>query len=178
MNDVRRHTTLTCGVFIMALAAHEISFNGSILQRGFWLYVWEVKSKKGDLWYYVGRTGDNSSHNAQSPFNRMGQHLGFAENSSMLRRHLAKKKVDPVRCSFRLIAVGPIYPEEMKIDGHWKRRDLVAAMEKALADEMTKAGYQVMNSVKSRIRLDARRYAKVRRVFRSKLSKLPEKRDK
>ncbi len=83
-----------------------------------------------------------------------------------------------MRCSFRLIAVGPIYPEEMKIDGHWKRRDLVAAMEKALADEMTKAGYQVMNSVKSRIRLDARRYAKVRRVFRSKLSKLPEKRDK
>jgi len=61
---------------------------GGILQRGFWLYVWEVTPADKAPLYYVGRTGDSSSTNAQSPFNRMGQHLGFAKNSNMLRRHL------------------------------------------------------------------------------------------
>ena len=44
------------------------------LERGFWLYVWVIDGA-GDTLHYVGRTGDSSSSNAQSPFNRMGQHL-------------------------------------------------------------------------------------------------------
>ena len=36
----------------------------------------------------MGRTGDSSSSNAQSPFNRMDQHLGFNKRSNVLRRRL------------------------------------------------------------------------------------------
>jgi hypothetical protein len=72
----------------MTADLYDVRFAGGILQRGFWLYVWEVMTQEGKALYYVGRTGDSSSTNAQSPFNRMSQHLGFAKNSSMLRRHL------------------------------------------------------------------------------------------
>jgi len=69
----------------------SISFDGGILKRGFWLYVWEVTAPNGARLYYVGRTGDSSSTNAQSPFNRMSQHLGFARASNALRRHLEEQ---------------------------------------------------------------------------------------
>jgi hypothetical protein len=49
---------------------------------------------------YVGRTGDSSSPDAQSPFNRMGQHLAFAKNRSMLRNHLQGRDVSPVSARF------------------------------------------------------------------------------
>ena len=48
-------------------------FEGGSLRRGFWLYVWEVSVLEAENLFYVGRTGDVSSSNAPSPFNRMGQ---------------------------------------------------------------------------------------------------------
>lgn len=146
---------------------YEVRFDGGILQRGFWLYVWEVTPPQGVSLFYVGRTGDSSSTNAQSPFNRMGQHLGFAKNSSMLRRHLDSYKVELERCSFRLVAVGPIHEESIADTRHEHdaRRDVVAAMEKALAVHMKAAGYEVMNKVNCRKTLDAVRFAKVSAVF-------------
>lgn len=145
----------------------EVRFDGGILQRGFWLYVWEVTPPKGNPLYYVGRTGDSSSTNAQSPFNRMSQHLGFAKNSNMLRRHLLKFNTEPERCQFRLVALGPIETES-KADSrheHDKRRDEVAAMEMALANLLVAGGCQVMNQVVSRKPLNAARFADVRAAF-------------
>jgi len=55
---------------------YEMSFDGHILQRGFWLYVWRIEFE-GKQYYYVGRTGDSSSAHVSSPFNRIGQHLDF-----------------------------------------------------------------------------------------------------
>lgn len=148
---------------------YEVRFDGGILQRGFWLYVWEVTLPQGATLFYVGRTGDSSSTNAQSPFNRMGQHLGFAKNSSMLRRHLVRYGVVPERCSFRLVAVGPVLKESSAVvrHEHDARRDVVAAMEKALAEHMKAAGYEVMNTVKCRKTLDAARFSKMRTTFAS-----------
>ena len=151
----------------MTADLQEVRFNGGILQRGFWLYVWEITPPEGGALYYVGRTGDSSSTNAQSPFNRMGQHLGFAENSNMLRRHLGEHGVEPERCVFRLVALGPL-EEESKAesrDEHDDRRDRVAAMEKALAETLTAAGCRVMNRVVSRKPLDEARFAEVRTAF-------------
>jgi hypothetical protein len=93
------------------LAIHEVRFEGGVLQRGFWLYVWEVTPADQAPLYYVGRTGDSSSTNAQSPFNRMGQHLGCARNSNMLCRHLTQHDGVPESYAFRLIALGPIEQE-------------------------------------------------------------------
>jgi hypothetical protein len=146
---------------------HSVSFNGGILERGFWLYVWEILPPKGGALYYVGRTGDSSSTNAQSPFNRMGQHLGFAENSNMLRRHLRRHSVKPERCEFRLVALGPLEEESTAAsrDEHDERRDRIAAMEKALAETLAAAGCQVMNRVVSVKTLNAAQFARVRTAF-------------
>src|SRR5208283_3705997 len=72
----------------MTAQAHELTFDGGLLERGFWLYVWEITTPQDTHLYYVGRTGDSSSIKAQSPFNRMGQHLGFNKHANPLRRHL------------------------------------------------------------------------------------------
>jgi len=149
------------------LAIHEVRFEGGVLQRGFWLYVWEVTPTDKTQLYYVGRTGDSSSTNAQSPFNRMGQHLGFAKNSNMLRRHLIQHGAVPESCAFRLIALGPI-ELEARAPGrreHDQRRDLVAAMEKALAELLASSGLTVMNRVACRKPLDVERFAHVRVAF-------------
>ncbi len=150
------------------LAIHEVRFKGGILRRGFWLYVWEVTPPDRTPLYYVGRTGDSSSTNAQSPFNRMGQHLGFAENSNMLRRHLTQHGAEPETGAFRLIALGPIEQEAKGAPGrraHDQRRDLVAAMEMALANLLESSGLKVMNHVASRKPLDEARFAQVRAAF-------------
>jgi hypothetical protein len=65
----------------MTPTTHVFSFDGKLLQRGFWLYVWEITAADHEVFYYVGRTGDSSSPNAQSPFNRMSQHLGVNAKS-------------------------------------------------------------------------------------------------
>jgi hypothetical protein len=143
----------------------ELNFNGKLLQRGFWLYVWEIETyQKKDL-YSVGRTGDSSSTNAQSPFNRMGQHLGFNDKSNVLRRHLIDKRINPDTCSFRLVAHGPILKEAITKDEHRKRRDSIAAMEKALADELATAGYSVINTVNCQKKLNVAKFASVRAAF-------------
>lgn len=142
---------------------YEVKFDGAILQRGFWLYVWEITPPKGNLLFYVGRTGDSSSANAQSPFNRMNQHLGFAKNSNTLRKYLMEKKAEPEQCSFRLVAVGPLKEESR--DDHEARRDMVAAMEKALAEVLEEAGCKPMNEVTCRKPLDETRFAEVRDAF-------------
>ena len=149
----------------MKTKTHELNISGELLQRGFWLYVWEIQTPNKSLLYYVGRTGDSSSLNAQSPFNRMGQHLGFKNASNVLRRHLESKKIVPEACQFRLISHGPILKESKNKDEHRMRRDGIAAMEKALADEMTAAGYNVINTVSSLKKLNVAKFASVRAAF-------------
>lgn len=143
----------------------DLAFDGSFLRRGFWLYVWEATTPTNEKLLYVGRTGDSSSANAQSPFNRMGQHLGVQPNSSMLRKHLGVREIDPESCKFRLVAHGPILDEAENLDAHRERRDRVASVEKALADAMTAAGYDVMNTVHCHRALDKGMWANVRAAF-------------
>jgi hypothetical protein len=156
----------------MSAETYDLTFKGELLNRGFWLYVWEITTPEQMRLYYVGRTGDSSSIYAQSPFNRMGQHLGFNVKSNVLRRRLKTKKVDPEACTFRLVAHGPILDEASTHDEHRERRDRIAAMEKALADAMAAAGYDVMNAVNCRIGLDAKSFADVRIAFAAHFKKL------
>ena len=92
-------------------ATFTVILDGAMLRRGFWLYVWEITTPKGDKVLYVGRTGDSSSPNAQSLFNRMGQNLGTLATSSMVRNNLEKRGVDPVECKFRMVGRGPVFDE-------------------------------------------------------------------
>ncbi len=149
----------------MKASTYTVHLDGSVLRRGFWLYVWEVTTPDGEKLVYVGRTGDSSSPNAQSPFNRMGQHLGFAENSSMLRRHLAARGVDPRDCELRMVSHGPVLDEAGNMEDHKILRDEMAAMERELADDLAAAGYDVLNKVRSRMVLNEKVYAEARAAF-------------
>jgi hypothetical protein len=160
----------------MTPGLQTLSFDGAILQRGFWLYVWEITPAGAAPLYYVGRTGDSSSTNAQSPFNRMGQHLGFNEASNTLRKQLLAQGVAPEACQFKLVAVGPVDAESTEDSRaqHDERRDQIAAMEKALADLMREAGYNVVNRVQSNKTLDLQKFAVVRHAFAGAFSKIRE----
>ena len=150
----------------------DLNFTGDLLKRGFWLYIWEVQTSKKRCLYYAGRTGGSSSMNAQSPFNRMGQHLGFNKKANPLRRQLDRKNIDPETCSFRLIAHGPIMKEGKTKDEHQKRRDGIAAMEKALANEMKEVGYNVINTVHCRKQLNEVKFSSVRAAFAKHFNRL------
>lgn len=131
-------------------ATHRLDFDGRILQRGFWLYVWEITPPNGPAFHYVGRTGDSSSFNAQSPFNRMGQHLGFNVNSNVLRRRLESQQVQPEQCTFRLVSHGPVFSESKEPVEYKRLVGLVAALERDLAMALMAAGYLVLNAVSSK----------------------------
>ena len=64
-----------------------------------------------------------------------------------------------------MISHGPILKESKNKDKYRKRRDIIAAMEKALADEMTVVGYNVLNTVNCRMKLDEAKFASVRTAF-------------
>lgn len=115
--------------------SYSMKFDGSVLARGFWLYVWDIRGPSL-RWLYVGRTGDNSSPNAQSPFKRIGQHLDANLNAkgNALGRQLYHKGIDPLSCTFEMVAIGPIFPEQDTMEQHKPIRDQVAALERALAD--------------------------------------------
>jgi hypothetical protein len=156
----------------MAASTYEVAITGEILERGFWIYVWEATTPKDEALLYVGMTGDNSSVNAQSPFHRMGQHLGWQENTNMMRRHLTERQVVPEECSFRFFAHGPVHPEAENWGDHEVRRDAVLAVERRLIEDLGAAGYDVMNTSNSKMHLDEAFYGPVRTSFSEHFSDL------
>ena len=104
----------------------------------------------------------------------MGQHLGHGKNSCMLRTHLGnhKRKVEPEKCVFRLLAYGPILKESKRRSEHEHRRDNIAALEKALAEALSASGYKVMNTVHSGKNLNGRLWQRILGQFAKQLPKL------
>lgn len=144
------------------MKTHQLSFGGAILERGFWLYVWRV-TNGAKRFLYVGRTGDSSSRFAASPFARVGQHLDSRPKApaNMLHRHIRSRGLDPKKCSFKLIAIGPVFPEQSTLEAHRKHRDVVAPMEAALANHLRAKGYDVCGSHSSKHALDTKLFAQV-----------------
>ncbi len=132
-------------------------FDGALLRRGFWLYVWTIDAP-GRWVLYVGRTGDSSSPHASSPFRRTGQHLDSKPTAkgSALHRHLAPVGLDPADCNFNMIAFGPVFPEQSNMADHKVCRDKMAAMERALADHLTARGHTVLGTHPRSQQLDHR----------------------
>ena len=97
---------------------------------------------------YVGRTGDSSSPNASSPFSRIAQHLDFRPNAkgNALAKQLNKREIDPTICSYKMLAIGPIFPEQDTFEMHRPFRDIMATLEKLVADLLIKKGYCVLGT--------------------------------
>lgn len=154
------------------MEAYSIKFDGHVLDRGFWLYVIDIKAPQGRR-LYVGRTGDNSSANASSPFSRIGQHLDCRTHAkgNALARNLQKVGIEPRACKMEMIAVGPIFPEEREFIVHQPVRDRVAALEKALATALRQRGYIVLGKHSSSLEPDGAKLAEVLRLVEVRLRK-------
>ena len=129
----------------------RLSFDGHILQRGFWLYVWRITSGRRIV-LYVGRTGDSSSEFASSPFVRVGRHLDLRPNakSNSLARHLAAQSLDPTECAYEFVAFGPLFPEQTSTQEHRRFRDRTGGLEALLANQLRASGYEVVGIHSSR----------------------------
>jgi hypothetical protein len=132
-----------------------MSFQGELLQRGFWLYIWSIHSERGH-YIYVGRTGDSSSCNAGSPFHRISRHLNFSPNAkgNSISKQLRAIQINPVECIFDMLAIGPLFPEQSDIQTHKSIRDIVGALEFNLAKYMAGKGYTVIGNHYSKSELD------------------------
>ena len=111
------------------LTSYSMSFHGDLLKRGFWLYVWDIRTAS-ERHLYVGRTGDSSSCNAASPFQRIGQHLDSRANAkgNALAKQLKKLAADPALCAFDMTAIGPLFPEQADFEAHKPIRDRVVLL--------------------------------------------------
>ncbi len=87
-------------------------FDGEVLRRGFWLYIWDIRFQN-QRFTYVGGTGDISSVNASSPFARIGRHLNPNKNAkgNSIATRLKDNNIDQCECSFDMVAIDPIFPE-------------------------------------------------------------------
>jgi len=144
----------------------EARFDGQILARGFWLYVWKIVSPNRVL-LYVGRTGDSSSPNAASPFSRLSAHLQSketAKGNSMHRRLLAEG-VDPTTATFQMAAAGPLLPEQSSFVAHCPYRDRMAAMECELANRLGRTGWDVVGTHGTVHRLEPRDMSAFSKVY-------------
>ncbi|EEE45447.2 hypothetical protein [Roseibium alexandrii] len=172
----------------MTVGTYTLTLPGPMLRRGFWLYVWRIIVPDGRELLYVGRTGDNSSPHASPVYIRMGQHLGSAKNTNALRKHLTEHGIAPEDCvEFDMVAHGPIYAEVEKpadynhddkeiratlMKQHLPIRDIVGAMEKRLADDLSAANYVVMNEVKWKPTISDEDWHPIRTAFAEKFPKL------
>lgn len=84
-----------------------MSFDGAMLRRGFWLYVWEITSEDGLTVYYLGTTAGKYSRVAKSAHTTAAFQLGRGTNNDALRRHLERVGVGAETSHFRFHAYGP-----------------------------------------------------------------------
>ena len=54
--------------------------------------------------------------------------------------------MDPESCTFEMTAIGPIFPEQETMPEHEPYRNKTAALERGLADELKRRGYDVLGS--------------------------------
>lgn len=148
------------------MKVYRISFDGGLLERGFWLYAWLLKCGS-DKAVYVGRTGDSSSRFAASPFSRLGQHLDVrpSATANMLLRQVRRIGWDPLKCQYELVAFGPIFPEQSDVELHRSKRDIIAPLETELALLFRNEGFNVIGSHGKIRAADQRLLEQVRQAF-------------
>ena len=114
----------------------ELVLDGKLLKRGFWVYVIKAVESNGEALYYVGRTGDSSSNNAQSPFNRLTSHLSVKPKGNSLMKNLQSYGVKLEDLILKMHFHGPVYLEQDTFEEHKIYRDKVAVLERKIANQL------------------------------------------
>ncbi len=155
----------------MTPGSFTLGFDGALLERGFWLYVWRIEEADQSVSLYVGRTGDSSSPHASSPFQRVARHLDpkpTAKSNSLYR------KLNHARlCRFDLVAVGPFFGEVNGFEKHKVLRDEMAGLEEALARLLKGEGYSVVGAHGNPKPYDEAKLEIARKEVESFLKKFP-----
>ena len=159
-------------VFKMVLNREKLTFSGSLLKRGFWIYLWRVRIGKRML-IYVGRTGDSSSRYASSPFNRLGMHLDLRQTAkgNSLVRLLKESGINPVSCTFEMFAIGPLFKEQHSFAAHKPYRNRAAFLEAELANHLVNNGYPVLGKHPKRGEYDKQIFSRIRKAVDRFLSR-------
>ncbi len=124
----------------------EMSLDGRLLKRGFWIYVWKIHTNDNREFYYVGRTGYSSSNNAGSPFNRMTVHFNSKAKGNSLYKNLLVHDVDLETSTFKMYAHGPLFEEQATFEEHKVIRDKMAVIERQVALMLTQRSHMVIGS--------------------------------
>ncbi len=102
---------------------YEVNIDGRLLERGYWLYVWKIETPEGVL-VHVGHTGDSVNAGAGTVVARLGAVLDTREQArgNSLARLVAGRGLEPLACTYRLLALGPFQPESESMHEHRPRR--------------------------------------------------------
>ena len=76
-------------------------------------------------------------------------------------KNLRAARLDPVKCTFDLFAIGPLFLEQSDLERHQERRDIVAPLENALAVHLRDAGYRVIGMHGSRKKVDHKLFTRL-----------------
>jgi hypothetical protein len=153
------------------------TFDGAILKRGFWLYLVEIIASTGQHLVYVGRTGDTSSPYAASLFTRMTGHLNdrkSAKANSLLKR-IVEQELACEDCSYRFVGIGPVFNQQATMEAHRPLRDVMAGLERAVADHLRKKGYAVLGNHPRARMMEAELLATALRLVDQEFSGPPNK---
>ncbi len=84
-----------------------------------------------------------------------------------MRNQIRKEGLNPEECSFRMVAVGPIFDEQPGLKKHKRFRDITAALERDLAQHLKDRGYKVLGNHSSLMRSDVDRLREVTNLLNS-----------
>jgi hypothetical protein len=79
-----------------------------------------------------------------------------------MTRQIQRAGLDPTRCRFQMVALGPLFPEQRSMESHSPIRDKVAALEREIASFLRRRHYSVLGTHGRSMRLQARLFARVR----------------
>jgi len=95
-----------------------------------------------------------------------------------MARQLKSEGINPHDCSFEMIAIGPIFPEQNTFKKHRPYRDKVAALEKAANIYMRDRGYNVLGIHRASRQPDAIIFAKVKKLLDNEFPDIGKRKDK
>jgi|SRR5665213_3290997 len=127
-------------------AFYKFALPPPLLKRGFWIYVWKIRTRRKLPKFYVGMTGDTGSYSAQSAINRVSAHLGHNKLSNTLGRYLKREGIEIESCNtLEFAAFGPIGTVPTDKAQYRVARAEIAAIEKHLWQNMHAAGMDMLN---------------------------------
>ena len=129
----------------MSIDEFSLAFDGELLKRGFWLQVWSIGYNERQ-YIYIDQTGDSTWANAPSPLSGLGLHFDSSKKapSHRLLNFLQELEIVPQACHFRMLALGPIFEEQLTLHKHEPLRDQLAMLAFEVAAYLKWRGYAVL----------------------------------